>query len=75
MPDHHVLLFLCIAPWLQGSSCVLAINSNAFAGEVPPRLELPAPPPAQLWGPVGGDPVAAARVSSKVTKGHPWQPT
>jgi hypothetical protein len=26
---------------LQGSHCVLAINSNAFPGEMPPRLELP----------------------------------
>jgi hypothetical protein len=29
---------------LQGGSCVMAINSNAFAGEVPPKLDPPSAP-------------------------------
>ncbi|KAI8464986.1 MAG: CPSF A subunit region-domain-containing protein [Monoraphidium minutum] len=31
--------------YTQGVQVVLAINSNAFAGELPPRLEPPPPPP------------------------------
>eukprot|EP00878_Enallax_costatus_P012110 GHUV01012643.1.p1 GENE.GHUV01012643.1~~GHUV01012643.1.p1 ORF type:complete len:1562 (+),score=569.41 GHUV01012643.1:165-4850(+) len=30
--------------YAQGGSCVMAINSNAFAGEVPPRLDPIVPP-------------------------------
>lgn len=40
--------------YAQSGSCVMAINSNAFAGDVPPRLELPpAAPPSSSFPPRG----------------------
>lgn len=47
----HVVPFAAV----QGNSCVLAVNSNAFAGELPPRLEAATTP-----GAVGQDATAAA---------------
>lgn len=52
----------CLGPtkyvvWLllQGGSCVMAINSNTFAGEVPPKLDPPSAPalPQYIRGDAG----------------------
>lgn len=49
---------------MQGGSCVMAINSNAFAGEVPPKLDPPVPPTFPPFPPRSAAEIAAATAAA-----------
>ncbi|WIA38397.1 hypothetical protein OEZ86_001723 [Tetradesmus obliquus] len=62
----------------QGGSCVMAINSNAFAGEVPPKLDIPGPPifppfPPRTAAEIQAATTAAAEKAANAAAAHARQ--